>query len=82
MSGSVNIGDISDPLADRQELTESDEEDLLSLSELFYVGQTLPCYVLEVLSQQKYVPVALNPRLVNCHLTAKSLRPNMVIVLL
>ena len=75
MTGFVNIGDVSDPLAAEGH---DSEEDAPNLLEMFYIGQILTCYVLEVTVQQKHVPLALNPRLVNCHLTAKSLHPNMV----
>lgn len=74
MTGSVNIGNISDPLA--QQFESEDEGGVPELKELFRIGQVLPCYVLE--TDERNIQLALNPRLVNSHMTAKSLRPNMV----
>ena len=47
-----------------------------SLERLFHVGALMPCYVTAVGGRR--VSLSVNPRLVNTHLTAKDIRPNMV----
>jgi rRNA biogenesis protein RRP5 len=74
MTGSVNIGDVSDPLAAKGD--QFDES--LELSQMFHVGQIFPCYVLSV-DDKNHVMLSINPRLVNVHLTARTLYPNMLI---
>lgn len=84
MTGSVNIGDISDPLANlaQQQIDQDEQRDedkpLTELSRLFHVGQILPCFVLDVDTKRRHVQLTINPRLVNSHIVAKNLRPNMV----
>ena len=46
------------------------------LARLFYVGQLLPCCVLE--ADKKNVVLSVNPKLVNARLTASDLHVNMV----
>jgi len=47
-----------------------------SLERLFHVGALMPCCVTAVGGRK--VSLSVNPRLVNTHLTAKDIRPNMV----
>lgn len=88
MTGSVNIGNISDPLANlaQQQVDQDEQRDedkpLTDLSQLFHVGQVLPCFVLDVDTKRRHAQLTINPRLVNGQIVAKNLRPNMVCDLL
>ena len=84
MTGSVNIGNISDPLANlaQQQVDQNEQRDedkpLTDLSQLFHVGQVLPCFVLDVDTQRRHAQLTINPRLVNSQIVARNLRLNMV----
>ena len=84
MTGSVNIGDVSDPLSSLINTVEEEEEEesggkkVPDLSKMYRVGQLLSCYVLNVNDSEKQVKLSINPKLINNQLTTKNLIPNMV----
>lgn len=82
MTGSVNIGDVSDPLSGLintgDEGEEFDEKKVPDLSKMYRIGQLLSCYVLKVNDSKKQVQLSINPKLINNQLTTKNLIPNMV----
>ena len=80
MTGSVNIGNISDPLSAIINTKEEEEEEkeVPDLSKMYRVGQLLPCYVLHNDTNEKLVQLSINPKLINNQLTSKDLLPNMV----
>lgn len=80
MTGSVNIGNISDPLSTIINTKEEEEEEkeVPDLSKMYRVGQLLPCYVLHNDTNEKLVQLSINPKLINSQLTSKDLLPNMV----
>lgn len=74
-TGSINIGNISDPLASQFD-PDSSEMKVPELSKMFCVGQLLPCYILE--GGDKIIQLSINPCLVNRHLKGNNLCSNMV----
>lgn len=46
------------------------------MERLFSVGQLLPCYVQAV--EKGRVSLSVNPELVNSHISAKDVKPNLV----
>ena len=81
MTGSVNIGDVSDPLSSLINTVEEEEsggKKVPDLSKMYRVGQLLSCYVLNVNDSEKQVKLSINPKLINNQLTTKNLIPTMV----
>ena len=60
LRGSISIGDISDAFAGLLR-----EEGCPDLDRLYYVGQLLTCYVLEMDLARKIVKLSINPKIVN-----------------
>ena len=59
------------------------EEDLVKpvlpeLPSLFHVGQLVICVVISVDVQRRHIELSLNPKLVNAHVTGKTVQHNMV----